>query len=58
MLIFLKSGQKPIGTIKNEKNENYATYYFWPQGKNVGRDLKLDIKPIQDTGFNPTYLVF
>ena len=44
-MIFLKSGQKPKGTKKSQKNFSYGIF-FWPLGKNLDREFKLDINPI------------
>ena len=58
MMIFPKNTQKPNRIIKIPIFFYAKNFIFWPLGKNLGRDLKLNINPVYDTGFNPTDLVF
>ena len=46
LIIFLKSDQKLIGAKKSSKIFFHIAYFFWPLGKNLRRDFKLDINPV------------
>ena len=46
VMIFPKSTQKPNRNIKITIFLYAKNFIFWPLGKNLGRDLKLNINPV------------